>query len=82
MFELIQVSEKTYYINSPSKIGLYKLNNNDICLIDNRNDKDAGRKINKLILVGNNKKAHFLVMRPKSWTLNWNEISFQFCFIK
>lgn len=22
------------------------------------------------------------VLRPKSWTLNWNEFSFQFSFIK
>ena len=50
---------KNYYINSPSKIDIYKLHDNDICLIDNWNDKDVVRKINKLILVGNNKKAHF-----------------------
>ena len=49
MYELIQVGDKTYYINCPSKIGIYKLNNNDICLIDSGNDKDAGRKINKIL---------------------------------
>ncbi|MEG0855481.1 MAG: MBL fold metallo-hydrolase [Terrisporobacter sp.] len=49
MYELIQVDEKTYYINCPAKIGIYKLNDSDVCLIDSGNDKDAGRKINKIL---------------------------------
>lgn len=53
MYELIQVSEKSYYIESPAKIGLVKLSDTDVCLIDSGNDKDAGRKIKK-ILDGNN----------------------------
>jgi hypothetical protein len=31
MYELIQVSEQSYYIQSPAKIGLVKLNEQDIC---------------------------------------------------
>lgn len=49
MFELIQVSEKSYYIQSPTKIGLVKLNDTDVCLIDSGNDKDAGRKVRQIL---------------------------------
>lgn len=45
MYELIQVGEKTYYIESPAKMGVYRLNEKDVCLIDSGNDKDAGRKV-------------------------------------
>lgn len=49
MYELIQVSEKSYYIQSPAKIGLVRLNDTDVCLIDSGNDKDAGRKVRQLL---------------------------------
>ncbi|MGE4484188.1 MAG: MBL fold metallo-hydrolase [Oscillospiraceae bacterium] len=49
MFELVQVGEKSYYINCPAKIGLYKANDTDIYLIDSGNDKDAGRKVRKIL---------------------------------
>lgn len=49
MYELIQVSEKCYYIQSPAKIGLVKLNDTEVCLIDSGNDKDAGRKVRKIL---------------------------------
>ena len=49
MFELIQVSERTYYIQSPAKIGLVRLNDSDVCLIDSGNDKDAGRKVRQIL---------------------------------
>ena len=45
MFELIQVTEKTGYIQSPAKIGLVKLDGAEVCFIDSGNDKDAGRKL-------------------------------------
>lgn len=49
MYELIQVSENSYYIESPAKIGLVKLGGDEVCLIDSGNDKDAGRKIRKIL---------------------------------
>ncbi len=49
MFELIQVSEQSYYIQSPAKIGLVRLNEQEVCLIDSGNDKDAGRKVRQLL---------------------------------
>ena len=45
MYELIQVSENCYYIESPARIGLVRLNETDVCLIDSGSDKDAGRKV-------------------------------------
>ena len=45
VYELVQVSERCYYIQSPAKIGLVRLNDRDVCLIDSGNDKDAGRKV-------------------------------------
>lgn len=49
MYELIQVSEQSYYIENPSKIGLVRLNETDVCLIDSGNDKDAGRKVRQIL---------------------------------
>ena len=49
MYELIQVSERSYYIQSPAKIGLVRLDGQEVCLIDSGNDKDAGRKVRQLL---------------------------------
>ena len=45
MYELIQVSERSYYIQSPAKIGLVRLEGQEVCLIDSGSDKDACRKV-------------------------------------
>ena len=49
MYELIQVSDNSYYIQSPAKIGLVKLTDTEVCLIDSGNDKDAGRKVRQIL---------------------------------
>lgn len=49
MYELIQVGEKSYYINCPAKIGLYRVNDSEVYLIDSGNDKDAGRKVRQIL---------------------------------
>ena len=49
MYELNKVGEKTYYIESPAKIGIYLLDDENVCLIDSGNDKDAGRRISKIL---------------------------------
>lgn len=53
MYELIQLTGNSYYIQSPAKIGLVKLNDNDVCLIDSGNDKDAGRKVRQILDANN-----------------------------
>lgn len=47
--ELVQVGEKTYYIKNPTNIGIYKISENEVYLIDSGNDKEAGRKILKIM---------------------------------
>lgn len=49
MYELMQAGEKTYYINCPAKMGIYKINDTEVCLIDSGNDKDAGKKVLKIL---------------------------------
>lgn len=53
MYELIQVADCSYYIQSPAKIGLVKLNDKEVCLIDSGNDKDAGRKVRQILDANN-----------------------------
>ena len=49
MYELIQLTERTYYIKSPTNIGLFRLDEKNVCLIDSGNDKDAGRRIRQVL---------------------------------
>lgn len=49
MFELHQVGARSYYIDCPAKIGIYQASENEVYLIDSGNDKDAGRKVRKLL---------------------------------
>ena len=47
--ELIQVGPNTYYLQNPTNIGIYKINDHEVYLIDTGNDKDAGKKILKIV---------------------------------
>lgn len=49
MYELIQVSEKCYYVASPAKVGIVKTGDGEVCLIDSGSDKDAAKKIRKIL---------------------------------
>ena len=44
MYELIQAGSRTYYIGCSTKIGLYKINETDVCFIDSGVDEAAGEK--------------------------------------
>lgn len=48
MYELEKVGSSTYYINCPAKIGVY-VKGEDAYLIDSGNDKDAGKKIKRVL---------------------------------
>lgn len=49
MYELIQVANNTYYVNCPAKIGIYRCEDNGVYLIDSGNDKDAGRRVRRIL---------------------------------
>ncbi|MDO4982962.1 MAG: MBL fold metallo-hydrolase [Eubacteriales bacterium] len=49
MYELIQVSENTYFVQCPAKIGIVRLNGTDVCLVDSGSDKEAGRKVRQIL---------------------------------
>jgi len=53
MYELVQVGENTFYINCPAKMGIYRLPNNRVILIDSGNDKEAGKKVLKIFAENN-----------------------------
>lgn len=45
MYELIPAGEKTYYIDCPAKMGLYRMSDREVCLIDSGNDSGAAKKV-------------------------------------
>ena len=47
--ELIQIGKKTYYIKNATNIGIYKIDEENVYIIDSGNDKDAGKKILKIV---------------------------------
>ncbi len=48
MYELIRLTDSTYYIESPAKVGVF-VRRGEATLIDSGNDKDAGKKILKCL---------------------------------
>jgi hypothetical protein len=49
MYELIQASNRCYYIQSPAKIGIVRLSDSEVCLIDSGNDKEAGKRVKRIL---------------------------------
>lgn len=49
MYELIPVSGRTYYIDCPTKIGVFLEGENRAYLIDSGNKKDAGKKLRQIL---------------------------------
>ena len=49
MYELIQLTEHDYYIDCPAKIGLVKVADDEVVLIDSGSDKDAGKKVYRIL---------------------------------
>lgn len=47
--ELKKITDKTYFIENPTNIGVYKIDHERVYIIDSGNDKEAGKKIIKLL---------------------------------
>lgn len=50
-YELIQAGERTYYIDCPSRMGIFvdKNNENEVYMIDSSNDENAARKARQIL---------------------------------
>ncbi len=57
---LTKLGEKTYVIESPTNVGVYILDNNNVCLIDTGNSKDTAKNIDK-ILIANNWHVKYII---------------------
>lgn len=53
MYELKQAAERTYYISAPTKIGIYRTNDRDVYLIDSGDNRNAGKKVWKILCENN-----------------------------
>jgi len=49
MYELIKVGKNTFYMESPNKIGFYRINSNEVFLIDSGNGKEYAKKVLKIL---------------------------------
>lgn len=49
MYELVQAGAHTYYVDCPCKVGVVVLDGTQVCLIDAGSDRDAGKKICKIL---------------------------------
>ena len=45
MYELMEITANNYYVNSPTKVGIYMSAPGEVWLIDSGSDKDAGKKV-------------------------------------
>ncbi len=45
MYQLIEAGEKTYYITAPVTVGIYQLNETEVCLIDSGNNRKVAEDV-------------------------------------
>lgn len=45
MYELVQAGKNSFYIDSPAKVGIVRISENEVCIIDSGSDKDGGKKV-------------------------------------
>lgn len=53
MYELIQLTEHDFYIESPAKVGVVKSSEDEVVLIDSGSDKDAAKKVLRVLSAQN-----------------------------
>lgn len=49
MYELIQAGKNTFYVECPSKIGIFRTSESEVVLIDSGSDKDAAKKVCRIL---------------------------------
>ena len=49
MYELVQLAERSYYMESPARVGIVRVSDTDVVTIDSGSDKDAGKKLKRLL---------------------------------
>lgn len=49
MYEVVKITDRTCYIDCPAKIGIYRFSENGVYLIDSGSDKEAGRRVRKIL---------------------------------
>ena len=49
MYELIQATESTFYMDCPSKVGFFRIGEDAVVLIDSGSDKDAAKKAKRIL---------------------------------
>ena len=49
MYELVPVTDRSFYIQSPSKAGLFRIDGSEVCLIDGGSHSDAAKKILRIL---------------------------------
>ncbi len=47
MYELVRLTDKCFYIQSPARVGMVLTGEGSACLIDSGNDRDAGKKLKR-----------------------------------
>lgn len=45
MYELVQIAEHTYYVESPAKVGVVEVSPGEVVLIDSGGDRSAAKKV-------------------------------------
>ena len=49
MYDLVKINDNDYYIDYPSKIGIVRINENDVVFIDSGNDSYAGKRALRIL---------------------------------
>lgn len=49
MYDLVKVGEHSFYMACPAKVGIVKISESDVVIIDSGSDKDAAKKVKKIL---------------------------------